>query len=229
VSYAPVSSRDQVRHRCRNPRCRTKLAAAVENRNLAFCCPSCRAVFYRRRCVVCERSTRSERAITCGRTCLNTHRRQPEIYPTPGHPTALRRADSGSAHSTGLKTRPPGGRAWRIIAGPEVPALNLEIGLDPKTAARQERDRLAVQEHRRQTKRAAARKEQIKRHRPPVNILGGYRFPDAPVLDLSPPPVALSPAVFVFTTDDPFEIPAFLDRRSTPEAKARLSKLKEAA
>jgi hypothetical protein len=42
------------RHRCRNPRCKLKLPAPVENEHHAFCCRGCYVSFYRSRCLVCE-------------------------------------------------------------------------------------------------------------------------------------------------------------------------------
>jgi hypothetical protein len=57
----------------------------------------------------------------------------------------------------------------------------------------------------------------IKRHDPPVNVVGGRRFPDAPVIDLapitrSPPPPANDTAV---SHNDSLDIPEFL-RRTSP-------------
>jgi hypothetical protein len=34
-----------LRHRCRNPRCRAKLTAPVENKRHAFCCHGCHAAW----------------------------------------------------------------------------------------------------------------------------------------------------------------------------------------
>src|SRR5262249_8121031 len=45
-------------HRCRNPRCRLKLPAPVENEHHAFCTRGCYESFYRNRCRVCERDLR---------------------------------------------------------------------------------------------------------------------------------------------------------------------------
>jgi len=44
-----------IRHYCRNPHCRSKLKAPVEDHHLAFCTPSCHHNFYRLRCRICER------------------------------------------------------------------------------------------------------------------------------------------------------------------------------
>jgi hypothetical protein len=95
-------------------------------------------------------------------------------------------------------------RAWRVVAGPEVSEINLWIPLDPELAARQERTRASVEEHRQRAKRTAARK--------------AMRI--APTLDLDPAPAVLHSIAPVF--DDPFEIPAFLDR-------TRFAELEEAA
>jgi hypothetical protein len=60
------------------------------------------------------------------------------------------------------------------------------LPLDPELAARLERVHRSYFENRAKAKRAAARKALIKRRSPPVNILGGYKFPNAPVADPSP-------------------------------------------
>src|SRR5262249_12417491 len=51
---APV----KLRHHCRNPHCRMKLPAPVENEHRAFCTRGCYESFYRNRCRVCERDLR---------------------------------------------------------------------------------------------------------------------------------------------------------------------------
>src|SRR5436190_4091048 len=45
---------EKLRHRCRNPRCRSKLTTPVANPREAFCTKGCRSSFYRKRCVICE-------------------------------------------------------------------------------------------------------------------------------------------------------------------------------
>lgn len=42
------------RHRCRNPKCRSKLPAPVSNEREAFCCRGCYESFYLHRCRCCE-------------------------------------------------------------------------------------------------------------------------------------------------------------------------------
>ena len=46
---------NNLRHPCRNPKCRCKLPSAVSNPREAFCCRGCYTVFYRHRCLICER------------------------------------------------------------------------------------------------------------------------------------------------------------------------------
>jgi hypothetical protein len=44
----------ELRHRCRNPKCRSKLPAPVSNEREAFCATGCHSSFYLHRCRVCE-------------------------------------------------------------------------------------------------------------------------------------------------------------------------------
>jgi hypothetical protein len=103
-----------LRHRCRNPRCRLKLPAPVENEHHAFCTPGCHASFYRSRCLVCEESMtrkRGRQLFKSGhRVCQSDYRKFPRAYDFPRVPTAQKGSDSpivnnplGSAHFTGLK------------------------------------------------------------------------------------------------------------------------------
>jgi hypothetical protein len=64
----------EVRYRCRNLRCRSKLPAPVANTREAFCARGCHSSFYRKRCLVCEgpMERKTERQLVCGkRTCRN--------------------------------------------------------------------------------------------------------------------------------------------------------------
>jgi hypothetical protein len=58
----------ELRHRCRNQRCRCKLPEPVENLHRAFCCRSCFEQFYRTRCLVCEKPKRHQRRQLCGKS-----------------------------------------------------------------------------------------------------------------------------------------------------------------
>jgi hypothetical protein len=150
-----VTETEKLRHYCRNPHCRMKFKAPVENDHAAFCCRGCFTRFYRRRCLVCERDLSRDpmtgEAVKlgrkfCGQKCQREHRRFPRVYSVFASgsytPSAEHRSDSKSAHSTGLKTR------LRVVRGSGNPAVEHRIGPDDY----------------------------------PVNILGGHRWPDAPKL-----------------------------------------------
>jgi hypothetical protein len=87
-------------------------------------------------------------------------------------------------------------RAWRVVAGPEVTEANFRIPLEAGIVARQKRDRLAVEDHLRKAKRAAARKA----------------MRAVPLLDPDRVPAVLHPSAPIPADGDPFEIPSFLDR-----------------
>jgi hypothetical protein len=64
----------ELRHRCRNPKCRSKLPAPVANEREAFCARGCHGGFYRKRCLVCEApmERKTEHQLVCGkRKCRN--------------------------------------------------------------------------------------------------------------------------------------------------------------
>jgi hypothetical protein len=114
------------KHFCRNPRCRMKLSAPVENEHHAFCCRGCHAGFYRLRCRVCERPlaadpmTGARRTVEgrkyCGRKCAYTARSNPRTYRgLPPH-----KSDARSAHFTGLKVSPAPIRASAHVLAVEV-------------------------------------------------------------------------------------------------------------
>ena len=113
---APV----KIRHRCRNPRCRLKLPAPVENEHRAFCTHGCYESFYRNRCRVCERDLRKTgKRGDAGRlycrppaNCRREAEKWPEKY-AGGLRARFPETKLRSAHSTGLKIgiesdRPPG-------------------------------------------------------------------------------------------------------------------------
>jgi hypothetical protein len=63
----------------------------------------------------------------------------------------------------------------------------------------------------------------IQRHHAPVNVVGGFKFPDAPQIEITPiGKVSAStsiPVPVVTEGDDPLAIPAFL-QRPLPEVPA---------
>jgi hypothetical protein len=67
----------ELRHRCRNPKCRSKLPAPVSNEREAFCCRGCFNAFYRHRCLICEQEMdrKNEGQKVCSkRKCRNALR-----------------------------------------------------------------------------------------------------------------------------------------------------------
>jgi hypothetical protein len=71
----------------------------------------------------------------------------------------------------------------------------------------------AFEEYWRKAKQRSARGALIKRRTPPANIVGGFRFPGAPAVYLSPTPA--TPKASAIPIGDGPEIPAFLRRRDT--------------
>ena len=180
----------QVRHRCRNPRCGLKLKTPTTNLRDAFCCQSCRNSFYRSRCLVCEQpfDRKTERRLICKREkCRSEFRRHKERFlGTRYRGSVLAHNAFGSAHSTGLKTGQKSGRALRKVAGPDLAEINLQIPLDVELVARLKKLHAASEAAWRKAAWHAKRRALIKRHTPPINVIGGYRFPGAPAVDLSP-------------------------------------------
>jgi hypothetical protein len=62
----------------------------------------------------------------------------------------------------------------------------------------------------------------IQPHHPPVNIVGGYRFPAAPAVDLSPvKPASLKSVAPLEITGDGLDIPEILRRTVARRAVVR--------
>src|SRR5262249_36386247 len=62
IAPATGATAHKAKHYCRNPRCRMKLPASVENEHHAFCCRGCHSSFYRSRCLVCEDQMKRKRS-----------------------------------------------------------------------------------------------------------------------------------------------------------------------
>jgi hypothetical protein len=125
----------QLRSRCRNQRCRTKLEAPTDNHHKAFCTPYCFDQFYHWKCKVCEkpiqRGRRGKQPDHChDHRCRRDFRRFPESFTYPnsvtrnaaeGHGGLTVNYGSRSAHFTGLKSALAASfRGYRIIAGPAL-------------------------------------------------------------------------------------------------------------
>jgi hypothetical protein len=100
------------------------------------------------------------------------------------HPSGVCNLEQRSAHFTGLKSAHKSYRAPASvqIAGPPIDPINLMIPLDPVFAARLARMHGQLLE---KVRRGAEEKALLKRHHPPVNIVGGYRFPNSHEIDLN--------------------------------------------
>jgi hypothetical protein len=108
---------NEARHFCRNPRCRMKLPAPVENLHKAFCTRGCHSSFYLRRCLVCEDRMirkRSDQRFKSGHgKCEAEYRRFPHVYDFRGPSPTISDVSLANAHSTGLQTSPPRHRSLR--------------------------------------------------------------------------------------------------------------------
>jgi hypothetical protein len=121
-----------MRHYCRNLRCRSKLPAPVSNPREAFCARGCHSSFYLHRCLVCEgplerknetqKVCRKSKCRSSFRRCFDGGRYLPSSSARDGEKT-LDSIDSKPA----LKA----GRAWRIIAGPELTPTQLHCATVP--------------------------------------------------------------------------------------------------
>lgn len=163
----------QDRTRCRNPRCTDRLKLPASNPRDAFCRPTCEAAFYRSRCRVCEQlfTRKTARRIVCFREkCRSQFKRHPEDFFGPRYPygPVAHNAEKPSTKSK-LKTAEKSGRGWRIIAGPtDLHPSNLRAHSADVAAMRTGRPGPVM----------------FTRNTPPLNVIGGFKFQDAPVIDL---------------------------------------------
>jgi hypothetical protein len=180
----------QLRQRCRNPKCSVKLRPPVTSRRDAFCSRGCFDSYYRKHCLVCEApiARLTERNLFCGRQkCRNEWRRNRERFASARSlASGLATNTSRNSIKSGTKIASQSDRGWRVVAGPDVPVLNLVVPLDPELVGRLARKHADFNKYWRKANWHAARKALIKRYHPPANLLGGYKFPNAPTVDLSP-------------------------------------------
>jgi hypothetical protein len=205
---------NDLRQRCRNQKCRMKLPTPVSNEREAFCCLSCYEIFYRRRCRVCERaieqSKRGRRIICKKAACRNAWKAK--LGFGRYRPSSNAGITQKATNFTGSKQPSERDRGWRVIAGALTPSqLHCAlVGADEAIEAMR-------RSNARRWREANAAMELhclIKRDSAPVNVTGGYRFPDAPAIDLrQTTPVATEPPAVV--TGDGLDIPDFL-RRPAP-------------
>jgi hypothetical protein len=186
---APMTARTmfetQLRHHCR--RCRLKLKEPVENPRSAFCCQGCYRQFFAKRCLVCDKEIQRTaahqklcRSVACRREYreIVSHRMEGKFG---AKPQCASDGASPSANPIEIAVRGPEktDRAWRVVAGAlsDTELRLAALPVDRVTAARIDRVNRDYSRGDRTTL--------IKRHHPPVNVVGGYRFPDAPNIDIS--------------------------------------------
>jgi hypothetical protein len=76
-------AKSELRHRCRNKHCRSKLRQPVDNPHHAFCARGCFESFYRSRCLVCEepmrRKRESQKLGSGHKVCEREYRKFPRV------------------------------------------------------------------------------------------------------------------------------------------------------
>lgn len=166
-----------LRHFCRNPKCRSKLPEPVEGARRAFCTKGCFTSYYRSRCLVCEQpfKRKRENQYVCSRpACKPAFRGNRTQFDPFGHlDTKLTPVVLETSIKPGIKNG-----TWRTVAGKLTPAQ-----FHCATVGGEEAVEAINRTNLRHWREYNAKREQvclIKRHHPPVNILGGYKFPDAP-------------------------------------------------
>jgi hypothetical protein len=109
-----------MKHYCRNPRCRMKLAEPVDNERRAFCTPRCHESFYRNRCLVCEKELPKGPADrkTCKRAaCRSEYQRLPHLFAVakrdPANDTGKAKRPSKTSIKSGSFWCDKSGRGWR--------------------------------------------------------------------------------------------------------------------
>jgi len=139
-----MSGEPELRHYCRNPKCRSKLTAPADSRRHAFCCTGCHGSFYLRRCIVCERPKPEENRKFCRRpACRTEYRRNPALFEANPRNPALGsqscKLGSRNPHEMGTEDGCWPQYPGRIVAGPKISVTALHfalIPLDPDTARR---------------------------------------------------------------------------------------------
>ena len=186
---------ETLRHLCRNPRCRSKLKAPVENLREAFCARGCHTQFYRKRCIVCEQPMERKRELQqlCKRPKCKSQFAVLKKHSLLGryHPS------SHVLDASRNPTKPD--TFWRRMAGPPADVRLAAIGAED---ALKKADKVNRQHWLKAASTASIQK----------NIVGG---PDAPQSELTTgadlhsewsPPLAS-------TNGDQLDIPDFLVRQ----------------
>lgn len=208
---------ERERQHCRNPKCRSKLPKSVTNPREAFCVRGCYRSFYWHRCLACEEPImrRASNQKVCRKSKCRAALRVGAGFGRYHTPSNAKRTPE-DPDSVGSKQPHTSHRPWRHVAGPCL----TEQALRHAAVGGKEAVERTNQTNARYWREANAKAEDrtiIRRLHGPVNILGGYRHPDAPIIvDLRPTRRLVGKPVRRFNAHD-LDIPAFL-RRYWPEA-----------
>ena len=209
-----------IRYYCRNQRCKSKLSVPVSNPREAFCARGCHTQFYRKRCIACEQPmerTRESQQLCGRRKCKNQFAALKAHFSLGRyHPSSPALDVSTNPIKPGIFSPHKTDRGWRQVAGPPVNLRLAAVGADD--AVKQ-----ADKTNRRHWSEAGA-EALIQRHHAPVNVIGGFKFPETPQIEIAPigkvsPQIPGPVLVDVGNGGDPLEIPAFL-KRPLPEVPA---------
>jgi hypothetical protein len=200
----------ELRHYCRNPKCRSKLKEPAQNLREAFCARGCHSSFYLKRCGVCEvaleqkyrklkrgdltKFVKVQSGLTCGSSECKRRWREGDglgrFWPKPhrGSQAADLHKEAPAAQRVFSASQTP----WRRIAGPRLTSDQFRAATVPDgpNNAWEGGPYERIEAQNRALLRAHFRKKAaeclIQPHHPPINIVGGYKFPLPPDLDPKP-------------------------------------------
>jgi hypothetical protein len=165
-----------LRSRCRDPKCQCALPLPAEERR-AFCARGCYDRFYRTRCKVCAEPSANGRLHA--KSCAYAHRQNPELFaykklqnPSDGALSPKRISAERNPYKTGIKTR---GRTWGPVLSDDDYWL-ASLPLHTMDAANLKRGSVRAKLEPTMGKP----KVLFGPDDPPLNLIGGFRFPNAP-------------------------------------------------
>jgi len=170
------------RHLCRNSQC--------------GCKKGCHEGFYAARCLVCEEPLppqgRAGRKLCRGSSCKSEYHRNRSIYDFVGSDTGVKllakETPNPRALNSAFRGGPAGQKRPAVVAGPRLSKFALHaagLPLDHRYAEHLRRENV---EPLRRHLVELAKKAALQRETPPLNVIGGYRFPNGPAVDLGPLP-----------------------------------------